>query len=121
MIAATSVNLSLILTIIGFIVVLVGAIAVILVYGRSEYRRNVIELQNQARGAQSDITAALQSELELRDGAISRLQATCDDQTKEIRSLRSVVAQGIQVKELIAAVETLRIDTISRLDALVAK
>lgn len=118
---ATSVNLSLVISIVGVVVLLAGAVAVVLVYGRGEYRRNVTELQSQARSAQSDISAALQTELGLRDDAIARLQATCDDQTREIRSLRAVVAQGMQVTELIAAVETLRRDTNTRLDALVAK
>jgi hypothetical protein len=121
MIAATSVNLSLVISIVGVVVLLAGAVAVVLVYGRSEYRRNVTELQSQARSAQSDISAALQTELGLRDDAIARLQSTCDDQTREIRSLRAVVAQGTQVTELIAAVEALRRDTNTRLDALVAK
>ena len=121
MIAATLINVGLILTVVGIVVILTGAVAGVLVYGRSEYRRNVTDLQQQARNAQNDISAALQSELGLRDDAIARLQATCDDQTKEIRALRAVVAQGTQVTELIGAVEGLRRDTNTRLDALVAK
>jgi hypothetical protein len=116
-----TVSLGLVFSAIGLAVLLIGAVVVVLVYGRSEFHRNVDVLQDQARSAQHDIADALQTELALRDAAIARLQETCDEQTREIKSLRSVVAQGTQVAALVLTVDALRRDVLAKLNEMAAK
>ena len=112
------VSLSLVIGVIGLVILLIGAAAVVMVYGRSEFHRNVAGLQQQALDAQEAIGEALQTELGLRDGAIARLQATIDGQTREIKSLHNIVAQGTQVAALVVTVDAMRRDVCSRLDAM---
>lgn len=112
------VSLSMVIAIIGVVILLIGAAAVVLVYGRSEFHRNVAGLQQQALDAQEAIGDALQTQLGLRDAAIAKLQTTIDHQTTEIKSLHDVVAQGTQVAALVVTVDALRRDVCGRLDAM---
>lgn len=118
--ALSHITPSLALSAIGLVVLLIGAVAIVLVYGRSEFHRNVAALQQQALDAQEAIGHALQTELDLRDGAIKRLEDRCDRQALEITALHDVVAQGTQVAALIVTVDGLRRDVLGRLDAMAA-
>jgi hypothetical protein len=103
---------------VGLVIVFAGIGVTILIYGRAEFRRNVVDLQDKARAAREDISSSLQAELALRDIEIERLKATNAAQAAQILALQEVVAQGTKVEGLIGAVNTLRKDVLGRFDQL---
>lgn len=107
-----------VLGIVGLLVVVIGGVASALVYGRSEFRRNVLDLQQKAEDSQATINEALQTELALRDREIERLQATKNLQAEQIKALQEVVSQGTQVAALVGGVEVLRRDVLDAIGSL---